>query len=70
MQSANYGYTDNQRSHVKQSTWYEITRYSDLVLIIVPGDELADVALKCYGAIDYEWGIKNASTDFVSVLHT
>ncbi|KAG1822406.1 hypothetical protein EV424DRAFT_1472195 [Suillus variegatus] len=41
-----------------------INEVTDLVLIIVPGDELADVALKCYGAIDYEWGIKNASTDF------
>ncbi|KAG2130100.1 hypothetical protein BD769DRAFT_1627921 [Suillus cothurnatus] len=29
------------------------------------GDELADVVLKRYGAIDYDWGIKSASTDFV-----
>ncbi|KAG1717779.1 hypothetical protein EDD22DRAFT_983813 [Suillus occidentalis] len=29
------------------------------------GDELADVVLKRYGTIDYEWGIKSASTDFV-----
>ncbi|KAG2122010.1 hypothetical protein BD769DRAFT_1360796, partial [Suillus cothurnatus] len=29
------------------------------------GDELADVVLKRYGAINYDWGIKSASTDFV-----
>ncbi|KAG1861202.1 hypothetical protein DFJ58DRAFT_905462 [Suillus subalutaceus] len=38
---------------------------SDLVLNVIPGDELADVVLKRYGTIDYEWGIKGASTDFV-----
>ncbi|KAG2159407.1 uncharacterized protein EDB93DRAFT_1115564 [Suillus bovinus] len=41
------------------STINEITQNKAL------GDELADVVLKRYGAIDYEWGIKNASTDFV-----
>jgi hypothetical protein len=40
------------------------------VLNVMPGDELADVVLKRYGAINYEWGIKSASTDFVSVSHT
>jgi hypothetical protein len=40
-----------------------------LVLNDIPGDELADVVLKRYGAIDYDWGIKSASTDFVSVSH-
>jgi len=39
------------------------------VLNDIPGDELADVVLKRYGAIDYDWGIKSASTDFVSVSH-
>ncbi|KAH7911494.1 hypothetical protein BJ138DRAFT_1135350 [Hygrophoropsis aurantiaca] len=29
------------------------------------GDELADIVRKRYGAIDYEWGIHSASTDFV-----
>ncbi|KAG1802068.1 uncharacterized protein HD556DRAFT_1438107 [Suillus plorans] len=33
------------------------------------GDELADVVLKRYGAIDYEWGIKNASTDFGNISY-
>ena len=33
---------------------------------MVLGGELADVVLKRYGAIDYEWGISSASTDFVS----
>jgi hypothetical protein len=36
-----------------------------LVLNIISGDELADVVLKRYGAINYDWGIKSASTDFV-----
>jgi hypothetical protein len=40
-----------------------------LVLNVMPGDELADVVLKRYGTIDYEWGIKSASTDFVSVSY-
>jgi len=40
-----------------------------LVLKLIPADELADVVLKRYGAIDYEWGIKSASTDFVSTSH-
>ena len=29
------------------------------------GDEVANIVLNKYGEIDYEWGIKNASTDFV-----
>ncbi|KAJ8596037.1 hypothetical protein M405DRAFT_782165 [Rhizopogon salebrosus TDB-379] len=33
------------------------------------GDELADVVLKRYGAIDYEWGIKSASTDFGNITY-
>ena len=37
-------------------------------MTVVPGEELADVVLKRYGAIDYEWGISKASTDFVSQL--
>ena len=32
------------------------------------GDEVANVVLNKYGTIDYEWGIKHASTDFVSDL--
>ena len=27
---------------------------------------MANIVLNKYGAIDYEWGIKSASTDFVS----
>lgn len=30
------------------------------------GGEVANVVLNKYGAIDYDWGIKDASTDFVS----
>lgn len=30
------------------------------------GDEVARVTKSRYGTIDYEWGIKSASTDFVS----
>ncbi|KAH7920193.1 hypothetical protein BV22DRAFT_1114976 [Leucogyrophana mollusca] len=33
------------------------------------GDELADVVRKRYGAIDYEWGIHSASTDFGNVSY-
>ncbi|KAG1737477.1 uncharacterized protein EDB91DRAFT_1140061 [Suillus paluster] len=62
MQSSSYGWIGRQRNQAKQST-------CGLVLNVVPGDELADVVLKRYGAIDYEWGIKSASTDFVSVSH-
>ena len=32
------------------------------------GGEVANIVLNKYGAIDYEWGIKNASTDFVRHL--
>jgi hypothetical protein len=34
-------------------------------LKIYPGGEVANIVLNKYGAIDYEWGIKSASTDFV-----
>ena len=30
------------------------------------GGEVANIVLNKYGAIDYEWGIASASTDFVS----
>lgn len=33
-----------------------------------PGGEVAKITLKRYGGIDYEWGIKSASTDFVRRL--
>jgi len=33
------------------------------------GDEVANVVLNKYGAIDYEWGIKSASTDFGNVTY-
>ncbi|KAG9307957.1 hypothetical protein JVU11DRAFT_12763 [Chiua virens] len=33
------------------------------------GDELADVVLKRYGTIDYEWGIAGASTDFGNITY-
>ena len=33
-----------------------------------PGGEVANIVLNKYGAIDYEWGIKSASTDFVRRL--
>lgn len=45
------------------STLNEITQNKAL------GDELADVVLKRYGTIDYEWGIKSASTDFGNVSY-
>ena len=32
---------------------------------ILSGGEVANIVLNKYGAIDYEWGIKSASTDFV-----
>ena len=32
------------------------------------GGEVANIVLNKYGAIDYEWGIKSASTDFVRHL--
>ncbi|KAJ7178017.1 hypothetical protein C8R46DRAFT_888383, partial [Mycena filopes] len=31
------------------------------------GDELAHIVRSKYGSIDYEWGIKSASTDFVTM---
>lgn len=33
------------------------------------GDEVANIVLNKYGSIDYEWGIKNASTDFGNVTY-
>ncbi|EDR10639.1 uncharacterized protein LACBIDRAFT_317321 [Laccaria bicolor S238N-H82] len=33
------------------------------------GDEVANVILNKYGSIDYEWGIKSASTDFGNVTY-
>jgi amidohydrolase len=45
------------------STLNEITQNKAL------GDELADVVLKRYGTIDYEWGIKSASTDFGNISY-
>ncbi|KAF5325194.1 hypothetical protein D9619_009753 [Psilocybe cf. subviscida] len=33
------------------------------------GGEVANIVLKKYGAIDYEWGIKSASTDFGNVTY-
>ncbi len=35
-------------------------------LILTLGGDVANVILNKYGAIDYEWGIHSASTDFVS----
>lgn len=66
MQSRNHCWIRRQRNQAKQSTWYERAGCRGLILNVIPGDELADVVLKRYGAIDYEWGIKSASTDFVS----
>ena len=34
--------------------------------LIYAGGEVANIVLNKYGSIDYEWGIKSASTDFVS----
>ncbi|KAG2742950.1 hypothetical protein P692DRAFT_20785328, partial [Suillus brevipes Sb2] len=45
------------------STLNEITQNKAL------GAELADIVLKRYGAIDYEWGIKSASTDFGNISY-
>ncbi|KXN82376.1 Peptidase M20 domain-containing protein 2 [Leucoagaricus sp. SymC.cos] len=33
------------------------------------GDEVANIILNKYGSIDYEWGIKDASTDFGNVTY-
>jgi len=33
------------------------------------GGEVANIVLNKYGAVDYEWGIKNASTDFGNVTY-
>ncbi|KAF8960862.1 hypothetical protein BDZ97DRAFT_1921756 [Flammula alnicola] len=33
------------------------------------GGEVANIVLNKYGAIDYEWGIKSASTDFGNVTY-
>lgn len=35
----------------------------------IAGGEVANIVLNKYGDIDYEWGIKSASTDFVSFDH-
>ena len=35
------------------------------LFIFLKGGEVANIVLNKYGAIDYEWGIKSASTDFV-----
>jgi hypothetical protein len=35
-------------------------------MCIRTGDEVANIVHNKYGDIDYEWGIKSASTDFVS----
>jgi len=32
------------------------------LMAYIPGDELADVFLKRYGIVDYDWSIKGAST--------
>jgi len=42
---------------------------NELVQNKVLGGELADVVLKRYGAIDYEWGISSASTDFGNITY-
>ncbi|KAG2035588.1 hypothetical protein BDR03DRAFT_1012442 [Suillus americanus] len=46
-----------------KSTINEITQNKAL------SDELADVVLKRHGTIDYEWGIKSASTDFGNISY-
>ncbi|KXN82377.1 Peptidase M20 domain-containing protein 2 [Leucoagaricus sp. SymC.cos] len=33
------------------------------------GDEVANIILNKYGSIDYEWGIKSASTDFGNITY-
>ena len=43
-----------------------ISSWSSLYFCV--GNELSNVVKKKYGYIDYEYGIKSASTDFVSVL--
>jgi len=42
------------------------TRTCAEVVPFFAGDEVANIVLKKYGTIDYEWGIKRASTDFVN----
>jgi hypothetical protein len=36
-------------------------------VVLLAGEEVANVVLNKYGTIDYEWGIKRASTDFVNI---
>lgn len=36
-----------------------------LYIRLTVGDEVANIVLSKFGSIDYEWGIKSASTDFV-----
>ncbi|KAH7882943.1 hypothetical protein F5I97DRAFT_1930557 [Phlebopus sp. FC_14] len=42
---------------------------NELIQNEVLGEELADVVRKKYGAIDYEWGISSASTDFGNISY-
>ena len=49
---------------MKLSVCAEIEKYRFNIDRII-GGEVANIVLNKYGAIDYEWGIKSASTDFV-----
>jgi hypothetical protein len=53
-----------QNKALGRSSKWEFSSHTDYS-ISFPGDEVANIVLNKYGSIDYEWGIKSASTDFV-----
>ncbi len=57
------------RSSPEQSLGCDSTKLSvaRVVFDIRVGGEVANITLNKYGGIDYVWGIKDASTDFVSI---
>lgn len=62
-------YARIKRSVSTKYLLYSPYSYLDLFLITITitGDEVANIVTRRYGSIDYEYGIKNASTDFVSL---
>ena len=58
------------RSSPEQSLGYDSTNIFVVRVVsdIRVGDEVANITLNKYGDIDYMWGIKDASTDFVSLF--
>ena len=59
--------TYDLRQNKALSGCYKTVRgMQDLSYHALSGDECADVFSKKFGPVDYEYGIKSASTDFVS----